>query len=95
MNRTTIAASLVLAVAAPRGGAQAQIAGSTSSGIVETIRLAFGWSVKQTLPGKAVKAAESRLAELKRATVSRWKEFEAGVGEATSQLRKSTTDTAG
>ena len=36
-----------------------------------------------------VKSAESRLAELKQATAVRWKEFEAGVREATARVRKS------
>lgn len=220
MNKTPIAASLLLALAAPLGGAQAQIAGgTTTAGVVETTQLALGWSVKKTLLGKAVynesgqkigqvedlivapdsnvsfvivgaggfvgigrhdvavpvaqvkeqagklvmagatkdsikalpafeyaddttqrerfvaaaekditrgraqitvlqgrlaaasaagnpqvgqdiallqtdvKAAESRLAELKLATVSRWKEFEAGVSAATAQLRKSLAGT--
>lgn len=55
MNRTTIAAALLLALTAPLTGAQAQVAGgSTTAGVVETTQLAMGWSVKKTLLGKAV-----------------------------------------
>jgi sporulation protein YlmC with PRC-barrel domain len=40
-----------------------------------------------------VKAAETKLGEMKQATAARWKEFEADVSAATAKLRKS-TDTA-
>jgi sporulation protein YlmC with PRC-barrel domain len=40
-----------------------------------------------------VKSVQSRLAEMKQATASRWKEFEAGVSAATASLRKA-IDTA-
>jgi sporulation protein YlmC with PRC-barrel domain len=40
-----------------------------------------------------VKFAETKLNEMKQATATRWKEFEAGVSAATARLRKS-TDTA-
>jgi sporulation protein YlmC with PRC-barrel domain len=40
-----------------------------------------------------VKSAEAKLAEMKQASAKRWKEFEAGVSEATARLRKS-IDTA-
>jgi hypothetical protein len=36
-----------------------------------------------------VKSAESKLGEMKQATASRWKEFEADVSAATARLRKS------
>jgi LPS O-antigen subunit length determinant protein (WzzB/FepE family) len=36
-----------------------------------------------------VKAAESKLAEMKKATAVRWKEFEASVSTATARVRKS------
>ena len=39
--------------------------------------------------GVEVKATEARLGELKQATATRWKEFEAGVSAATAKLRKS------
>jgi sporulation protein YlmC with PRC-barrel domain len=42
-----------------------------------------------------VKSAESKLSELKLASVERWKEFEAGVGAATARLRKSIDLAAG
>lgn len=42
-----------------------------------------------------VKSAEAKLAEMKRATVARWKEFEAGVSAATARLRKSIDSATG
>lgn len=55
MHKTTIAASLLLALTAPLTGAQAQIAGgTTAAGVVEKTQLALGWSVKRTLLGKSV-----------------------------------------
>lgn len=36
-----------------------------------------------------MKLAEDKLAEMKRVTAVRWKEFEAGVSAATARLRKS------
>lgn len=55
MNRTPIAACMLLALTAPLTGAQAQVAGgTTTAGVVETTHLALGWSVKKTLLGKAV-----------------------------------------
>jgi len=45
--------------------------------------------------GVDVKAAEARLAELKQASASRWKSFEAGVSAATARLRKSIDTAAG
>jgi hypothetical protein len=42
-----------------------------------------------------VKSAESKLAELKQASVARWHEFEAGVSAATARLRKSIDTAAG
>ena len=42
-----------------------------------------------------LKSAESRLAEMKQATVVRWHEFEADVGAATARVRKATEKAAG
>ncbi|MDP4076367.1 PRC-barrel domain-containing protein [Acidovorax sp. A1169] len=42
-----------------------------------------------------VKSAETKLTEMKQATVARWKEFEAGVSAATARLRKSIDSAAG
>ena len=42
-----------------------------------------------------VKSAEAKLAEMKQATVLRWKEFEADVSAATARLRKSTEKAQG
>lgn len=42
-----------------------------------------------------VTSAEAKLAEMKKATAARWKEFEADVGAATAKLRKSTDTTSG
>jgi sporulation protein YlmC with PRC-barrel domain len=42
-----------------------------------------------------LKSAETKLAEMKQATVARWTEFEASVSAATARLRKSTEKAAG
>jgi hypothetical protein len=42
-----------------------------------------------------VKAAESRLGEMRQAATGRWREFEAGVTAATTHLRKSLETTNG
>jgi sporulation protein YlmC with PRC-barrel domain len=42
-----------------------------------------------------VKSAEAKLAEMKQASILRWKEFEADVSAATARLRKSTAKAAG
>lgn len=42
-----------------------------------------------------LKSAEAKLAEMKQATATRWKEFEAGVSAATARLRKSVEAAAG
>jgi len=48
----------------------------------------------QTTTLKAdMKTAESKLGEMKMATVKRWREFEAGVNAATARLRKTTDKT--
>jgi len=55
----------------------------------------FGIDLQVAALGVDVKAAEARLAELKQASASRWKSFEAGVSAATARLRKSIDTAAG